>query len=132
MSPEQTMGKPVDQRADIWALGVVIAEMVSGKNPFGRETAPATILAILNESPHLPDEISLELRRIIYRSLSKDPATRYSRCDELLADLEALHGALESRSDQVSQLGKSPADLRKAEKYASGQALRLTSQPKKF
>ena len=53
MSPEQTLGKVVDQRTDIWALGVVIAEMVTGRNPFHRDSAPAAIVAILNEPPKL-------------------------------------------------------------------------------
>src|SRR6266436_1556537 len=98
MSPEQTLGKPVDQRTDIWALGVVVAEMLTGRSPFQRDSAPATIVAILNEAPILPDEIPLELRRILYRALSKDAATRYPACSEMLGDLEAFRSHLEPES----------------------------------
>ena len=121
MSPEQTMGKSVDQRTDIWALGVVIAEMVTGKNPFRRDNPPATIVAILNEAPELPDEVSLELRRIIYRALSKDPATRYPTCGEMLADLEAFRSTLEPGSGQwrVSQSSTSKASYRDTVEHAS-------------
>jgi tetratricopeptide (TPR) repeat protein len=94
MSPEQTMGKPVDQRTDIWALGIVVAEMCTGRNPFARDSAPATILAILNEPPQLPEELPIELRGIIYRALSKDAATRYASCSDMLADLENFAGHL--------------------------------------
>jgi len=95
MSPEQTLGKAVDQRTDIWALGVVCAEMCSGRNPFQRDSAPSTILAILNEPPKLPEALPIELRGIIYHALSKDPATRYRTCVEMLTDLEAFRGHLE-------------------------------------
>ena len=95
MSPEQTLGKLLDQRTDIWSLGLVIAEMVTGRNPFQRDTPPATIMAILNESPKLPDEVPLELQGIIYRALSKDAATRYASCRQMLEDLEAFRSHLE-------------------------------------
>src|SRR5579864_4827671 len=95
MSPEQTLGKPVDQRTDIWALGVLIAEMCTGRNPFQRDSAPATILAILNEPPQLPEQQPIELRGIIYHALSKDAATRYQTCGEMLADLETFRSHLE-------------------------------------
>src|SRR5437868_12144191 len=98
MSPEQTLGKPVDQRTDIWALGVVITEIISGRNPFHRESPPRTIFAILNEAPTLADEIPIELQRIIYRALSKDAATRYRSASEMLADLEAFRSHLEPSS----------------------------------
>ncbi len=98
MSPEQTLGKPVDQRTDIWALGVVITEIISGRNPFHRESPPRTIFAILNEAPKLADEIPIELQRIIYRALSKDAATRYRSASEMLADLEAFRSHLEPSS----------------------------------
>ena len=91
MSPEQTIGKLVDQRTDIWSLGIVLAEMVAGKNPFLRDTPAGTIFAILNEPPRsldeMPDKIPLDLLRVIYRELSKEPATRYQSCREMVADL---------------------------------------------
>lgn len=90
MSPEQTMGKPVDQRTDLWALGVVIAEMCTGRNPFQRDSATATILAILNEAPELPEALPVELRRIVYCALSKDAATRYASSQDIGRDLEAF------------------------------------------
>jgi len=102
MSPEQTMGKPVDQRTDIWALGVVIAEMITGRSPFQRDSAAATIVAILNEAPILPDEIPLELRRIVYRALSKDAATRYPTSREMLADLEAFRSQIDPESAKTA------------------------------
>lgn len=121
MSPEQTMGKVVDQRTDIWALGVVIAEMVTGRNPFRRDNPPATIFAILNEAPEVPEEVPLELRRIIYRALSKDPATRYPACSEVLADLEAFRSTLDPGSGQwrVSQSSASNASYRESVEHAS-------------
>ncbi len=90
MSPEQTLGKPVDQRTDVWSLGVVMAEMFSGQNPFARDTASSVIFAILNQPPALAGAIPPDVQSIVYRALSKDPATRYPSCKELLADLQAL------------------------------------------
>jgi eukaryotic-like serine/threonine-protein kinase len=95
MSPEQTIGKFIDQRADIWSLGVVLTEMVTGKNPFSRETPAATIFAILNEAPPPMDEIPIDLLRVIYRALSKEPATRYQSCREMVADLKEVRSHLD-------------------------------------
>jgi eukaryotic-like serine/threonine-protein kinase len=90
MSPEQTVGKFVDQRTDIWSLGVVLTEMVTGKNPFSRDTPAATVFAILNEAPPSMDEVPVDLLRVMYRSLSKEPATRYQTCREMVADLKEV------------------------------------------
>ena len=123
MSPEQTLGKPVDQRTDIWALGVVLAEMITGRSPFRRETAPATIFAILNEAPTLPDEIPLEIRRMVYRALSKDAATRYQSCSEMLGDLEAFRGHIDPQSAQarISRSAVDDAAFRESVEHASRQ-----------
>jgi eukaryotic-like serine/threonine-protein kinase len=95
MSPEQTIGKLVDQRTDIWSLGIVLAEMVTGKNPFVRETPAATIFAIINEPPRPMDEIPIDLLRVIYRALSKEPATRYQSCRDVVADLKEVRSHLD-------------------------------------
>src|SRR5260370_6049057 len=122
MSPEQTLSKPVDQRTDIWALGIVIAEMITGKNPFYRESPTATIFAILNEAPTLADEIPLDLRRIIYRALSKDAVTRYRTASEMLADMEAFRSHLEPTSAE-SRVPSASNDLafRETDEHASRQ-----------
>ncbi len=124
MSPEQTMGKMVDQRTDIWSLGIVLAEMVTGKNPFTRETPAATIFAILNEPPHpideapdeTPDRVPLDLLRVIYRALSKEPATRYQSCREMVADLKEVRSHLEpaaaTAAAQTDSRGSSRASSR--------------------
>ena len=90
MSPEQARGEPVDQRTDIWSLGVVLAEIVTGRHPFQRESLSAVVLAILEKPPASLEEIPPALQGIIYRMLAKDPANRYPRCKELLADLRRL------------------------------------------
>lgn len=95
MSPEQTIGKVVDQRSDIWSLGIVLAEMVTGKNPFQRDTPAATVFAIINEAPRPMDDVPINLLRIIYRALSKEPATRYQSCREMLADLREFRSHLD-------------------------------------
>jgi len=129
MSPEQTLGKPVDQRTDIWALGIVIAEMATGHNPFHRDSAPATIVAILNEPPQLPEEIPIELRRIVYRALSKDAATRYHSCREMLADLEAFRSHLQSGS-QPARSSRTAAALRESIERASSHMLMPAPHPR--
>src|ERR1019366_9187147 len=87
----------------------------------------ATLVAILNEPPTLPDEIPLELQRIIYRALSKEPATRYPTCREMLADLEAFRshlGPVSASSSAGSQSsGRALADFRKTVERASSTML---------
>ena len=90
MAPEQLRGEPIDQRIDIWAMGVTAAEMLSGYHPFQRDTLPAIAHSICNDSPEISDELPLDIQRIVYKCLAKTPGLRYASCDELLHDLAAL------------------------------------------
>ena len=75
MSPEQARGRPADSRSDIWAFGVVLAEMTTGRRLFGRETVSDTIAAVLTHEPDLAD-VPPRLQRLIRQCLVKDPRVR--------------------------------------------------------
>jgi serine/threonine-protein kinase len=130
MAPEQALGKLVDQRTDIWALGAVLAEMLKARGPFERETMPATLMAILNEPPHTLDGVPLELQQIVYRTLAKEPEARYQTCSELLTDLEALRPRLAEASQTKSQ-SKFQTKSKTSKSAAAGvrRALEQASRP---
>jgi serine/threonine-protein kinase len=92
MAPEQALGKPVDVRADLFALGIVLYEMATGKSPFGGETLAAYFDSLLNQPPVPPleanAELPPELGAILEKALEKNPAERYQSATELLDDLK--------------------------------------------
>lgn len=103
MSPEQTRGKPVDARSDIWSLGVVMYEMVAGRFPFDGETSTDVIVAITQkEAPPLarfaPD-VPAELDWIVTKALRKDREERYQTIKELLTDLRRLKQKIEFEAE---------------------------------
>lgn len=111
MSPEQAMERALDQRCDIWALGVVFAEMLTGTSPFHAESLTTMLFAILNERPKGLDAIHPALQPILYRALAKDPERRYGSCKEFLVDLDAAAKQVpEDVADgEVTQKLSSPA-----------------------
>jgi serine/threonine-protein kinase len=125
MSPEQILGTAVDQRSDIWSLGVVLAQMLSGKYPFTGDNIGAKVYAILNDAPLPLEGIPASVQAIVYKALAKNAADRYQTCAELLGDLEQAQRLLSPASptaENISALASlAEAQRKKASTPVAGQ-----------
>src|SRR5262245_323803 len=96
MSPEQARGKTVDTRADIWAFGCVLFEMLSGRRPFAGETLADTLAAVLERQPdwrRLPDATPDAITRLLQRCLEKDSASRLRNIGDARIEIDAALSA---------------------------------------
>jgi serine/threonine-protein kinase len=117
MSPEQAKGKTVDKRADIWAFGAVLFEMLSGRRPFGGESISETIAAIIKDQPplhHLPAEVPPALRALLVRLLEKDPRRRLRDIGDARLALEDLQA-----NAAIVELPPAPAAPRSGRRWLS-------------
>jgi Tol biopolymer transport system component len=106
MAPEQVRGGDIDSRTDIFAIGTVLYEMVSGRRAFRRDTAAETMTAILKEDPpelgEMGHPVSPGLERIIRRCLEKQPEQRFQSAKDLAFALEALTGTSSKSAPQAA------------------------------
>ena len=125
MSPEQVMGKPVDGRSDIFSLGVILYELMTGEKPFPGENITTVIYKIINEEPIPPRELDSTihpgLSAVITHALSKDPAARFQSCGELLDALKNYRDVVSPEATVRMAPARPPS--------AAAQAMTVGAQP---
>jgi Tol biopolymer transport system component len=124
MAPEQVRGAAADRRADLWAFGCVLYEMLAGRRAFAGEDIPETLAAVLKDDPDwraLPDKTPSPIRRLLQRCLAKDPKARVA--DASMARIEIDDAVHESSIDLPA--GRTSAQRRERVLWASALAIAL-------
>jgi eukaryotic-like serine/threonine-protein kinase len=131
LSPEQARGAQVDQRSDLYSVGVVLYELLTGKVPFTGESPVEIAMKHLSDTPPPPSELNPEvpeeLDKIVMRALAKDPARRYQSAEEMDADLERIARGLsvsreteETATQIIAGINAMPTQIARAPTVAQG------------
>ena len=112
MAPEQARGQPVDKRIDIWAFGVVLYEMLTGRRPFEGQTLSDTVAAVLRQEidwTRLPADTPDDLRRLLRRCLERDPKDRlHDIADARLVIVDLQHESAAPSREHWTSSGRTP------------------------
>jgi serine/threonine protein kinase/Flp pilus assembly protein TadD len=108
MSPEQAQGLNADNRSDLWSLGILFFELLTGDLPFKSEHEAGLMYLVVNQDPPLPSELDRRLPEsvdtVVMKMLEKDREKRYKNVDELLDALSSLHTNIEAKQNQAKKL----------------------------
>jgi eukaryotic-like serine/threonine-protein kinase len=142
MSPEQAQGHTVDHRTDIWSLGIIMYEMITGQHPFRSEYETALIYSIINQEPDpvtgLRSGIPMDLERIIQKCLEKEAGNRYQSTSEIIVDLQRVERDLTSSAHSKfikpdsSSVKSSAPDFHPGISPQEKESPRYTGAPKKL
>ncbi|MFQ3587168.1 MAG: protein kinase [Fimbriimonadaceae bacterium] len=113
MSPEQVVGRDIDARSDVFSVGVLLYEMLSGSKPFPGDSVVTITYGIINKEPIQPQQVSYPVWQVLSRAMEKSPQLRYATAGEMLAALEQAHHAsksvvLDSGPASVAPWGMAP------------------------
>ncbi len=118
MAPEQALGRPVDHRSDLFSLGVVLYELLTGRLPFFGDSAPQVLDALLHQAPPalraLNREVPPDLARVLDRLLEKDRERRYQAAEDVSRDLRAIEEGARPRRWRAAQATAWPRHWRAA------------------